>query len=118
MIEWRNDIPIYLHKAPVDFRKSINGLSVIVADSIALPITRANLFVFCNKSRRQFKVLYWDQTGFALWQKRLERDKFKWPRLGGNEIITLNHEQWYWLLRGFDISKINPYLPIYYRDIV
>ena len=118
MIEWRSDVPVYLHKAPVDFRKSINGLSVIVAESMALPVTQPSLFVFCNKSRRQLKVLYWDQTGFALWQKRLEKDRFKWPRLVNDDIITLNHEQWCWLLRGFDISKINPHSPIYYRDVV
>ncbi len=39
MIDWHSDIPIYLHKAPVDFRKSIKGLSVIVAESMQLPIT-------------------------------------------------------------------------------
>jgi transposase len=25
-----SDVPIYLHRAPVDFRKAINGLSIIV----------------------------------------------------------------------------------------
>lgn len=118
MISWHSDIPIYLHKAPVDFRKSINGLSVIVAESMQLPITEPGLFVFCNKSRRQLKVLYWDATGFALWQKRLERDKFKWPKDPNFTVVTLNHEQWCWLLRGFDIAKINPHSPIYYRDVV
>ena len=118
MIEWRAETPIYLHREPVDFRKSINGLSVIVAESMALPVTEPGLFVFCNKSRRQLKVLYWDDTGFALWQKRLEQDKFKWPRRNESSVVTLSHEQWCWLLRGFDITKINPHAPIYYRDIV
>jgi len=62
---------------------------------------------FCNKQRSQLKVLYWDQTGFALWQKRLEKAKFKWPRKMTDPTITLTHEQWLWLLRGFDITKIN-----------
>ncbi|MBN1378230.1 MAG: IS66 family insertion sequence element accessory protein TnpB, partial [Gammaproteobacteria bacterium] len=34
----------------------------------------------------KLKALYWDKTGFALWYKRLERDKFNWPRkdINGN----------------------------------
>ncbi len=118
MIEWRNDIPIYLHRAPVDFRKSINGLSVIVVEALQLPITEPSLFVFCNKTRRQIKVLYWDVTGFALWQKRLEQDRFKWPKQQNTDIISLTHEQWCWLLRGFDLTKIHPHTPIFYRDVV
>lgn len=118
MIEWRNDIPIYLHRAPVDFRKSINGLSVIVVEALQFPITEPSLFVFCNKTRRQIKVLYWDVTGFALWQKRLEQDRFKWPKQQSTDIISLTHEQWCWLLRGFDLTKIHPHTPIIYRDVV
>ncbi len=118
MIEWRSDIPIYLPIKPVDFRKSINGLSVIVAEFSSQPVTEPSLYVFCNKARRQLKVLYWDRRGFALWQKRLEQDKFKWPRKASSAIEVVSHEQWCWLLRGFDISKINPHSPIYYRDVV
>lgn len=77
MITWQDTVDIYLHREPVDFRKAINGLSLIVSEAMALsPFDRA-LFVFCNKRRTQLKVLYWDETGFALWQKRLEKDTFK-----------------------------------------
>lgn len=94
MIQWPEDIKIYLHREPVDFRKAINGLSVIVQDEMALsPFDRA-LFVFCNKKRSQLKVLYWDETGFVLWQKRLERDKFKWPMRWPDDPVVLGHEQW------------------------
>ncbi|WP_263053294.1 IS66 family transposase [Marinomonas mediterranea] len=42
MIHWASDIPIYLHRDPVDFRKAINGLFVIVSDAMELaPLTYA-----------------------------------------------------------------------------
>ncbi len=42
---------VYLHRALVDFRKSINGLSVIVESEMALSPLSGALFVFCNKKR-------------------------------------------------------------------
>lgn len=117
MITWATDIPIYLHRQPVDFRKAINGLSVIVQEDMDLsPFERA-LFVFCNKKRNQLKVLYWDETGFVLWQKRLEKAKFKWPRTLLDDVITLDYEQWNWLLRGMDILKIKPHEALFYKAI-
>ena len=62
---------IYLHRAPVDFRKSINGLALIVEQEMQLPPMSPALFVFCNKKRDRVKALYWDRTGFCLWYKRL-----------------------------------------------
>jgi len=109
IIEWPVDMTCYLHREPVDFRKAINGLSVIVQEEMALsPFDRA-LFVFCNRRRTQLKVLYWDETGFALWQKRLEQDRFKWPRHEMSDSVILSHEQWLWLLRGLDIRQLNPH---------
>ncbi|MEO3684501.1 IS66 family insertion sequence element accessory protein TnpB [Shewanella vesiculosa] len=70
---------VYLHRTPVDYRKSINGLAIIVEQQLSLQATDGCVFVFCNKGRDKLKILYWDNTGFALWYKRLEQDKFKWP---------------------------------------
>ena len=113
------DVPqVYLHREAVDFRKSVNGLSLIVEQGMKLSPLSDALFVFCNKTHRQIKVLYWDATGFALWQKRLEQDRFKWPKQQSTDIISLTHEQWCWLLRGFDLTKIHPHTPIFYRDVV
>lgn len=40
---------IYLHRQFVDFRKSINGLSVIIDSELDLPVMSGDLFIFCNK---------------------------------------------------------------------
>lgn len=114
MIDWHTDVEIYLHRQPVDFRKAINGLSVIVEEQMQLSPFDPALFVFCNKTRDKLKVLYWDQTGFALWHKRLEKAKFKWPRKSKEDIVTLSHEQWLWLLRGLDISRLEPHPELYF----
>ncbi|SMF37283.1 Transposase and inactivated derivatives [Alteromonadaceae bacterium Bs31] len=109
MITWQDDVKVYLHRQPVDFRKQINGLALVVEEVMALSVFDRALFVFSNKSRSQLKVLYWDETGFALWQKRLEKDKFKWPRKHSKEVVVVDHEQWQWLLRGFDFTQLKPH---------
>jgi transposase len=111
------DVPVYLHRAPVDFRKQINGLSIIVDNAMAVSIFDVGLFVFCNKKRDKLKVLYWDKTGFCLWHKRLEQDKFMWPRKNENDIIHWNKEQFNWLLRGFNVSQIKEHNPLKYNAI-
>ena len=93
---------IYLHRDIVDFRKSINGLSLTVEQELAMDVYSSALFVFCNKQRDKLKILYWDRTGFALWYKRLEKQKFKWPK-HGEQTINLSGQQLKWLLSGYDI---------------
>ncbi|WP_305842926.1 IS66 family insertion sequence element accessory protein TnpB [Photobacterium leiognathi] len=70
---------IYLYRECVDFRKSINGLAAIIENNTDLPLGTGALFLFTNKQRDKIKILYWDKTGFALWYKRLEKAKYKWP---------------------------------------
>ena len=112
------DIPqVFLHKAPVDFRKGINGLGLLVEQQMALsPFTDA-LFVFCNRPRNKIKVLYWERNGFCLWQKTLEQDKFAWPRKMKGPTLALSEEQWHWLLSGLDIEKLQPHEPLRYTSI-
>ena len=101
-------LPIYLYRDVVDFRKSINGLVVIVEEQLARSPFDAGLFLFCNKNRDKIKILYWDKTGFALWYKRLEKDRFKWPRRIGEREMTLSEQQLSWLLEGYDIIGHKP----------
>ena len=100
---WVEPPAIYLYRDAVDFRKSINGLVMIVEQELGLSPFAEALYVFVNRNRDKLKVVYWDKTGFALWYKRLERDKFKWPKQYPGVHMVLSSEQWQWLLSGYDV---------------
>jgi transposase len=111
MIQWSSQ-NIFLHTRFIDFRKSLNGLIPIVVNEIEQEIFNEACFIFCNKSRDKIKILYWDKTGFCLWYKRLEADTFKWPKTKKTPFINITQEEFDWLLRGLDFSKILPHKPI------
>ena len=75
-------IDVWLCVEPVDFRKQITGLAALVQDPLAMDPFSTQLFVFANRRRTQCRILYWERCGFVLWQKRLERARFAWPRRG------------------------------------
>jgi transposase len=62
-------------------RKSFDGLSALVRNTLAQDPLSGHCFVFVNRKATQMKVLYWDRTGYSLWAKRLERGRFwSWQR--------------------------------------
>ena len=109
---------IYLHRDRVDFRKSIDGLAAIVQQEMGLDVFGRYLFIFCDRRRRRLKVLYWDNTGFAMWYKRLERDKFAWPKRDRSEVISIDARQLEWLLSGYDIWEMRPHEKVNYLRVI
>ena len=109
---------VHICVEPVDFRKSINGLSVMVEEVFELNPFEASLFVFGNRTRDKIKVLYWEKNGFCLWYKRLEKDRFKWPKNEDAERLLLSVEQLNWLLDGFDIFTQKPHQSLYFESAI
>ncbi len=87
-----------------DMRKAINGLSVMVSEQMKLDLFSGHLFVFCNRQQTILKILYWDKNGFCLWQKRLEKDRFKWPQTS-DEVMNITRRELSWLLDGLNIKQ-------------
>jgi transposase len=105
---------VYLALGSTDMRKAINGLSVLVEQAMDFNPFSGDLFVFCNRRQDIIKILYWDENGFCLWQKRLEEHRFKWPRLP-EQVLAINREQLNWLLAGLDFSSAHQRL--YYQRV-
>ena len=59
---------IWLMVAPVDMRRGIDGLSVLVEQALQRSPCSGSAFVFCNRAGNRIKVLLWDGTGAWLCQ--------------------------------------------------
>ena len=108
---------VYLCTEPVDFRKQINGLAALVQELLGLDPFSEHLFAFTNRRRDRCKVLYWERSGFVLWMKRLERERFVWPR-SPDDVITLSGQQLNWLLDGYDITRLQPHERLRYTSVL
>lgn len=107
---------VYLCTEPVDFRKAIGGLSLIVEQELALNPFDPALFVFINRRRDKIKILYWEKNGFCLWYKRLEKHRFKWLPHTHPATFTLTGEQLNRLLDGFDLWRNKPHETLYFES--
>tara|TARA_R110001583_G_scaffold137364_1_gene289059 strand:+ start:41 stop:409 length:369 start_codon:yes stop_codon:yes gene_type:complete len=111
------DIPqVYLYRAPVDFRKQVNGLAALIEQELGhSPFTGA-LYAFTNRHHNKIKCLMWENNGFVLYYKSLAEDKFKWPS-PSDDVLSLTGEQINWLLDGYDISLLKGHQKLHYETV-
>lgn len=67
---------IYAFCAPVDMRKSFQGLSALVREEMGKDPLSGALFLFTNRRRSHAKVLWFDGSGLCVLAKRIERGRF------------------------------------------
>ena len=118
MMRPRDEVAVYVCREPVDFRKSIDGLSALVAQTLGRDPFAAQLFVFANRRRDKVKILYWERCGFVLWYKRLEKARFPWPRTGAEPGVVLTGRELNWLLDGIDVFAIHPHEALSYETVL
>jgi transposase len=108
-------VKIYIRPGYTDLRKAVNGLTAIIQEGMELNPLSGSVFLFCNRSRKLLKAVWWDMTGFWLSQKRLEKDKFPWPEheQAAEEIRV---EEVKMLLSGIDFWKAHK--PLLYQKVL
>ena len=110
-------VHVYLYLEPVDMRKSIDGLALLVESELALSPMSEALFVFCNRGRDKIKMLYWERNGFVLWYKRLEKQRFRWPRQSDFSYEQRDGRDLNYLLDGFDIWQQRPHQTLHFDSV-
>ena len=69
---------LFLCQHPMSMKKSFEGLSKVIEDLFPGELLSGAFFIFLNRRRDHMKVLFWDNDGFVIWFKRLEKGTFFW----------------------------------------
>jgi transposase len=95
----------YLYRGHTDMRKGVDSLCGLIRNELNKDPMSGEIYVFFCGARRRIKLLLWDQDGFALYQKRLEKGTFE--MIDGNTIHQgITSEQLNFVLSGVILKKV------------
>lgn len=88
-------------------RKGINGLTAIIRSQLGRSPLSGDVFIFFNRQKNQVKLVLWENDGFGLYLKRLERGTFEIPASGedGNHV-AIPWQDLQFILQGVDLSSV------------
>jgi len=89
-------------------RKSFDGLSGIVQNTLESDPCNGDVFIFINRRRDKIKLLHWQGISFTLYYKRLEQGTFELPLYDSSVgCIVLDYAQIVMIVDGLTIKNIH-----------
>jgi transposase len=109
MLKLPATVSVYVATVAADMRKGADGLSGVVMSLLGKEPTGGDWFVFFNRTRCIVRILFWDQDGYWLMSKRLERGRFrKFVPEGDPPRVTVSAQELMELLRGVQVRRSGP----------
>jgi transposase len=97
---------IWLYQEPVDFRKQLDSLIILVSGKLKKDPASGNWFIFRNKQGNKLKIIVWEHNGFWMLYKRIEKGRFQLPKKEDKQMTVTPH-QLSWLLSGISMDQIS-----------
>lgn len=110
-----DDVTVYLYTGITDMRKSINTLAILVQEEMGMVPNNGALYLFRSRCAKKMKALYYMDSSFTLWYRRLEQGKFIFPR-NASGSIELSRSHFEWLLASNKYSHLKSDNPDIYSD--
>lgn len=92
---------IWIATGFTDMRKGMQGLSLLVQESLGRDPFAGDVFVFRGRGGSLIKALWHDGIGLSLYAKRLDRGRFVWP-VTVDGVVALTAAQMSYLLEAID----------------
>lgn len=99
MISFGSQTRVFVAADPVDFRRGVHGLIVMVAEELKGNPYSGDVFVCRSKRADRLKFLIFDGTGMILAMKWLEECRFTWPPIRAG-MMRLTATQFGMLFEG------------------
>jgi transposase len=98
-------VRVFVATAPCDMRKQIDGLSLVVQQTLGQDSRSGHLFVVFNRRGDHVRILFWDRHGYCLFSKRLERGRFRlpWEREVTGSHVEMEAAELALVLEGIDL---------------
>lgn len=108
MLSVSSAVKIFLYNDAADLRRGFDGLAAIVQDAMDEDPLSGSLYIFLNRRRNRIKALYWDNDGYAIWYKRLERGRFEMPKAEGFDgaRLRITASQLSLILEGIELASV------------
>lgn len=88
-------------------RKGFNGLGGLATNKLGQNPLSGDIFIFVNRTRTMIKILVWDQTGFAIWHKRLEQGTFEMPKIEKSQnSVEISRQKLMLILEGISLKSV------------
>ena len=104
MLSISGNARLFLCSHPMSMRKSFDGLTAEVEKLFPRELLTGAFFIFLNRRKDHMKVLFWDQDGFVIYFKRLEKGTFRWKESG----TVLDRRAFLMLLEGITPKRLQP----------
>jgi len=96
----------YFYSGATDMRKGFDGLCGLIHQELRRRPVSGEVFVFVNRQRDKIKLLHWEQGGFVLYYKRLERGTFELPKIGSHgKTCQISWSSLMLMVEGISIEK-------------
>lgn len=86
-------------------RKSFDGLTGLVQSKLKRDPSSGEVFVFINKRRDKIKLLHWEEGGFVLYYKRLEKGTLELPDIE-KETTQITWPQLMMIIEGISLKDV------------
>ena len=112
MLSLPASVRIFVCLEVTDMRRGFDGLAAMASSVLGEDPLSGHLFVFRNRRQDRLKILYWDRDGYALWYKRLEKGRFRFPQTltrpssSARQRVELKASDLMMLLDGVDLRTV------------
>lgn len=97
----------HLYRKETDMRKGFNQLCGIIINELGRNVTQGDAFIFINRRRTHLKLLVYEQGGFTIFYRRLEKGAFEVPAFNLDEkSMQLTTDQLHFILQGISLQTI------------